>query len=104
MKLWQRTSFWQKVIISFNIILTSLQAVLLANNAEHIWNYLSLGGQVLGNLGGLWTEDKNKNDVPDIIEQDFDVVSTTTTTVKKGEPVKSDTETKIETKPKDDAG
>lgn len=96
MKLWQRTSFWQKVIITFNLILTSLQGVLLAYGSEHIWNFTSLGGQLLGNIGGLWTEDKNKNDLPDIFEEE--VVVTTTTTLNNDEPAKS--ETTVEIKPK----
>lgn len=46
----------------------------------------------------LFTEDKNKNDRPDVFEDEVVVTSTTTTVIKKDEPVKSDTETTIETK------
>lgn len=53
---------------------------------------------MLGNIIGLWTEDKNKNDVPDIIEDEVIVTNTTVTTFKKDEPVTSDTETKVEIK------
>lgn len=98
MKIWKRTSFWQKVIITFNLILTSLQGVLLAYGSEHIWNFLSLGGQMLGNIIGLWTEDKNKNDIPDLLEDEVIVTNITTTTFKKDEPIQSDTETKVEIK------
>jgi hypothetical protein len=100
LKFWQRTSFWTKVTISFNIILTALQAVLIASQAEHIWNYISIGGQIFGNLSALWTEDKNKNDKPDIFEDEVEVTSTTTTTFKKDEPPVSNTETVIDIKPK----
>lgn len=101
-KLWVRTSFWAKVTISFNLILTGLQAVLIANSAEHIWNYIALGGQLAGNLIALWTEDKNKNDIPDVLEEheEVQVTSTTTTTIKKNEEPTSETETTIEIKPK----
>lgn len=98
-KIWKKTSFWAKVVISFNLIATTIQGSLLASDSAHVWNYVLLVIQFIGNLIALWTEDKNKNDVPDILEDEVVVTSTTTTVIKKDEPVKSDTETTIETKP-----
>jgi hypothetical protein len=102
LKLWQRTSFWAKIVISFNLLTTSIQGALEAGHSEAFWKWFFLGIQLAGNIIAIFNEDKNKNDIPDLLEDepDVQVTSTTTTTFKKNETPTSDTETTIEIKPK----
>ena len=99
MNIWRKTSFWAKVVITFNLITTSIQGALEAGHSSEFWKWFFLGIQMIGNIIAIFNEDRNKNDIPDIIEDEVVVTSTTTTVIKKDEPVKSDTETTIETKP-----
>lgn len=78
MKFWTRTSFWTKISVSLNVILTTLQGVLTASDANHYWNYFFLALQLMGNLINLWSEDKDHNDVPDIIQKEVRVTVTGT--------------------------
>lgn len=98
MKFYQRTSFWTKVAVFFNIAMTTIQGALTESDSAHVWKWIFISAQILGNGLMLFTEDKNKNDRPDVFEDEVVVTSTTTTVIKKDEPVKSDTETTIETK------
>lgn len=75
-KFWTRTSFWTKVSVSLNVILTTLQGVLTASEANHKWNYFFLALQLVGNLINLWSEDKNHDDIPDIIQKQVKVTVT----------------------------
>ena len=100
-KIWQRTSFWAKIVIAFNLVATSIQGALEAGNATKFWHWFFIILQLVGNIIAIFNEDKNKNDVPDLLEEDIQITSTTTTTFKKDEIPKSETETTIEIKPKE---
>ena len=59
--------------MSINVIGTTLQAILIANNAEHIWNYIFLGIQGLSSLLTVWFSDENKNGKADVFEKEVTV-------------------------------
>lgn len=87
---WENASFWTRVQMSINVVGTTLQAILIASNAEHIWNYIFLGIQGLSSLLGVWFSDENKNGKVDVFEKEVTVKVTSDTPIE----VKTSTETK----------
>lgn len=88
MNFWTRASVWMKVKDSINAVGTVTQVVLIAGDSQHIWNYLTAAIQLAGTFITIWFEDNNKNDVPDIFEDEI------VTTVTSDSPITIDTEIK----------
>ena len=68
--LYKRSSFWNLIIQSLQILLGSFQAIALSNekNIED-YNIILAGFQGLLGILGLWTRDTNRNNVIDIAEE-----------------------------------
>jgi hypothetical protein len=98
MKYWQRASNWQKLSDFIQGGAAMTQAILVAEQASPGWNYFTTVIQLLSLFLRTFGKDENKNDKVDTFEDEMVVTSTTTTVIKKDEPVKSDTETIVETK------
>jgi hypothetical protein len=95
---YKRSSFWNLVIQSVQILLGTLQAITLSNE-ELVRNYniYIAYGQGLLAIVSLWTRDTNRNNIIDIAEE----TTETTITVESSGPVtvKDVTQTKNETNP-----
>jgi hypothetical protein len=95
---YKRSSFWNLIIQSVQILLGTLQAITLSNE-ELVRNYniYIAYGQGLLAIVSLWTRDTNRNNIIDIAEE----TTETTITVESSGPVtvKDVTQTKNETNP-----
>jgi hypothetical protein len=95
---YKRSSFWNLVIQSVQILLGTLQAITLSNE-ELVRNYniYIAYGQGLLAIVSLWTRDTNRNNVIDIAEE----TTETTVVMESSGPVtvKSVTETKTNENP-----
>lgn len=81
---YKRSSFWNLVIQSVQILLGTLQAITLSNE-ELVRNYniyIAYGQGMLA-IVSLWTRDTNRNNVIDIAEE----TTETTITVESSGPV-----------------
>jgi hypothetical protein len=94
----KRSSFWNLVIQSVQILLGTFQAISLSNE-DHVRDfniYIAYGQGVLA-IVSLWTRDTNRNNIIDIAEE----TTETTITVSSTGPVsvKDVTETKTPENP-----
>lgn len=81
---YKRSSFWNLVIQSVQILLGTFQAITLSNE-EHVRDYniyIAYGQGVLAIIS-LWTRDTNQNNIIDIAEE----TTETTITVESSGPV-----------------
>jgi hypothetical protein len=81
---YKRSSFWNLIIQSVQILLGTLQAITLSNE-ELVRNYniYIAYGQGLLAIVSLWTRDTNRNNIIDIAEE----TTETTITVESSGPV-----------------
>lgn len=80
----KRSSFWNLVIQSVQILLGTFQAITLTNE-EHVRDYniyIAYGQGILAIIS-LWTRDTNQNNIIDIAEE----TTETTITVESSGPV-----------------
>jgi hypothetical protein len=80
----KRSSFWNLVIQSIQILLGTFQAITLSNE-DHVrdFNIYIAYGQGLLAILSLWTRDTNRNNIIDIAEE----TTETTITVESSGPV-----------------
>jgi hypothetical protein len=82
--LYKRSSFWNLIIQSLQILLGSFQAIALSNEKSiEDYNIILAGFQGLLGILGLWTRDTNRNNIIDIAEE----TTETTITVESKGPV-----------------
>lgn len=81
---YKRSSFWNLIIQSIQILLGTFQAITLTNE-EYVmqYNIYIAYGQGLLAIVSLWTRDQNSNNVIDIAEEQTE----TTITVESSGPV-----------------
>lgn len=72
------------------------QGITIAADSQHIWNYLMAAVQIGLGLVSIWTVDRNRNDVIDILEGP--VVTTVTVEAPGPATVKVEKESKQEEK------
>jgi hypothetical protein len=89
MRYWHRVSFWTKVKDSVQGILAITQLSLVIGDAQHVYNFITFAGQVVGLLIPIWMEDRNQNQIADVFEKEI------TVTVKSDSPVTTDIKTEI---------
>jgi hypothetical protein len=82
--LYKRASFWNLVVQSFQIIISSIQVVSMSNEDKvSDYNfYLAIGQGALAIIS-LWTKDADRNNIIDIAEE----TTETTITVESKGPV-----------------
>lgn len=81
---YKRSSFWNLIIQSIQILLGTFQAITLTNE-EHVMQYniyIAYGQGILA-IVSLWTRDTNRNNIIDIAEEHTE----TTITVESSGPV-----------------
>lgn len=81
---YKRSSFWNLIIQSIQILLGTFQAITLTNE-EHVmqYNIYIAYGQGMLAIVSLWTRDTNRNNIIDIAEEHTE----TTITVESSGPV-----------------
>lgn len=87
MKFWQKISFWNKVQLTVQSVLTLTQLSLIFGNAQHIFNVCVTAGQLIGLIIPIWMEDKDSNGTVDLFEKEI------TTTITSDSPITIKTET-----------
>lgn len=95
---YKRSSFWNLIIQSVQILLGTLQAITLSNEElVRDYNIYIAYGQGCLAIVSLWTRDTNRNNIIDIAEE----TTETTITVESSGPVtiKDVTETKTNENP-----
>lgn len=92
MSYWHKTTFWTKVKDSVQGLLAITQLSLVLGDAQHIYNFLTFAGQVIGLLIPIWMEDTNRNQIADVFEKEVTVKVTSDTPIQ----VETTTETKSE--------
>lgn len=88
----KRASFWNYVTQSGQMTLGVAQGIAVAADSQHVWNYLMAGLQIGLGLVSIWTVDRNRNDIIDILETP--VVTTVTVEAPGPATVKVEKETK----------
>jgi hypothetical protein len=81
MNFWKRSSNWTKLKDTVQGAAAIMQVVLVANDANHLWNYVTGAVQLISLFVTIWGADQNRNDIPDIFEEEVKV------TVKSESPV-----------------
>lgn len=86
-------TFWTKLQLTIQAILSLAQLSLIFGDSEHVYNVIVTGGQILGLIIPIWIQDANRDGVVDGFERE--VITTTTTTIKSDSPIilETDTET-----------
>lgn len=74
----KRTTFWEKVNKTIQVIGTFTQLTLIFGDAQHIYNLVVAAAQLLGLLLPVWFDDKDHDGLVDIFQEE----TTTTITVK----------------------
>lgn len=82
-----RMTFWTKMQLTIQAVLSIAQLSLIFGDSEHIYNVFVTAGQIAGLLIPIWFEDKNNNHVVDLFEKEVTVKVTSDS------PIKVDTET-----------
>lgn len=67
-----------------------VQGGLIQQGADHVWNFIVIGGQIFGAIIGIWMVDKDKDGTPDIFQAEVK------TTVTSASPIEITTEKKID--------
>jgi hypothetical protein len=88
MSLWENATIWAKVKDTINISGAIFQGFLIAANSEHVWNYLTLGIQLIGAFITIWGEDKDKDGRVDIFQKEVTIKMPADTKVEITEEVK----------------
>lgn len=93
MSIWKKSATWEKVQLSINILLSMTQGALIIGDSKHIWNYVVMGGQIIGALIGVWMVDRDKDGTPDVFQAELKMTATSAA------PIEIKTEKMEETKP-----
>lgn len=91
-----RMTFWTKLQLTIQAILSITQLSLIFGDSEHVYNVIVTGGQIIGLIIPIWIQDANRDGVVDGFEKEV------ITTIKSDSPIKIETETitpKTEPKP-----
>lgn len=91
MTIWKRISFWTKLQLTIQAVLSLTQLSLIFGDSEHIFNIFVTAGQILGLIIPIWIQDANRDGIVDGFEKEV------TVTVKSDSPIEVKTETKHET-------
>lgn len=91
--MFKKITFWNKVQMSVQAVLSVTQLSLIFSDSQHIYNVLVSVGQIATILIPIWFEDKNGDSVVDIFEKEVTVKVTSDS------PIKIDTETKTNENP-----
>lgn len=91
MTIWKRISFWTKLQLTIQAVLSLTQLSLIFGDSEHIFNIFVTAGQILGLIIPIWIQDANRDGIVDGFEKEV------TVTVKSDSPIEVKTETKNET-------
>ncbi len=86
-----RMSFWTKLQLTIQAVLSLTQLSLIFGDSEHIFNIFVTAGQILGLIIPIWIQDANRDGIVDGFEKEV------TVTVKSDSPIEVKTETKNET-------
>lgn len=81
-------SFWTKLQLTIQAILSLAQLSLIFGNAEHIYNIFVTAGQILGLIIPIWVQDANRDGIVDGFEKEV------ITTIKSDSPIIVETEVK----------
>ena len=73
MKVWQKISFWNKIQLTVQSILTLTQLSLIFGNAQHIFNVVVTARQLLGLIIPIWMEDKDNDGNVDLFQKEVTV-------------------------------
>ena len=73
MSLWKKTLFWTKVKDSLAIGAILSQAGLEVGNASETVKLIVAGGSILAYLVGMWMEDRDKDGIVDIFQDDIKI-------------------------------
>jgi hypothetical protein len=90
---WVRASIWKKIVLTFNVLFTSLQGYATSMEANNNWHYLLMFIQLFGNIIAFWTEDRNNDGVIDVAQTETEII----TKIKTAGPV-IDSETEVKQK------
>ena len=86
-----RMTFWTKLQLTIQAVLSLTQLSLIFGDSEHIFNIFVTAGQILGVIIPIWIQDSNRDGIVDGFEKEV------TVTVKSDSPIEVKTETKNET-------
>lgn len=92
----KKITFWNKMQMSVQAVLSVTQLSLVFADSEHIYNVIVTGGQIIALIIPIWIQDANRDGVVDGFEKEV------ITTIKSDSPIKIETETitpKTEPKP-----
>lgn len=87
-----RMTFWTKLQLTIQAILSLAQLSLIFGDSEHIYNVVVTAGQILGLIIPIWVQDANRDGVVDGFEKEV------ITTIKSDTPITIETEVKTEPK------
>lgn len=85
-------TFWTKLQLTIQAVLTLTQLSLIFGDSEHIYNVFVTAGQILGLIIPIWVQDANRDGVVDGFEKEV------ITTIKSDTPITIETEVKTEPK------
>ena len=88
MNFWKKITFWNKVQLTVQSILTVTQLSLIFGNAQHIYNVLVTVGQLIGLIIPIWMEDRDSDGTVDLFQKEV------TTTITSDSPITVETEVK----------
>lgn len=84
----KRMTFWTKVQLTIQAVLSLAQLSLIFGDSEHIYNVFITAGQLVALIIPIWIEDKNNDGNVDLFEKEV------TVKVKSDAPIEVETEVK----------
>jgi hypothetical protein len=91
--MWKRITFWNKIQLTVQAVLTLTQLSLIFGDAQHIYNVFVTVGQLVALLIPIWFQDLNNDGQVDLFEKEV--------TIKVSSDTPVSVETKTETLPKE---
>jgi hypothetical protein len=87
----KRMTFWTKVQLTIQAVLSLAQLSLIFGDSEHIYNVFITAGQLVALIIPIWIEDKNNDGNVDLFEKEV------TVKVKSDAPIQVETSTETKT-------
>lgn len=88
-----RMTFWTKLQLTIQAVLSLAQLSLIFGDSEHIYNIFVTAGQILGLIIPIWIQDANRDGVVDGFEKEVTVKVTSDA------PIQVETKTETKTTP-----